>query len=270
MKTRSAILVGAIMVLFSTALDAQEIHTAATSGDTAKVRELIRANGRLLEMRDTWGRTPLCAASRDGGDAATIRLLVSLGADVNAADNSGWTPIMLAAWRPYKDVVEVLLDAGAELPVSAQESTQILKDAAEGGLERLFDALIARGASVDTAGTLLHSAAGGGSPRIVESLIGRGFDVNKKDKFGWEPLHIAAEQGHREIISFLLARGADIDARNMLGQTPYNIAQDRDDRELMSYLESAGAETADPAFPKIKGKYLGRPRPGLTPQESVT
>jgi hypothetical protein len=255
------------VVCLSMPLHAQEIHTAAMSGDTAAVRAMIRADAGLLEMRNAWGRTPLCAVSRDGGDPVTIRMLVSLGADVNAADNSGWTPIMLAAWRPYKDVVDVLLDAGAELPVGGREGVQILDDAVGGGLERLFDALLARGASVDTAGTLLHSAAGGGSTRIVESLVGRGFDVNKKDRFGWVPLHIAAEQGHREIVSFLLARGADIDARNTLGQTPYNVAQERDDGELMSYLESAGTDTAAPAFPKIKGKYLGRPRPGLTPEE---
>jgi len=267
MRTKRTILCAASIVLLSTALHAQEIHNAAMSGDTAVVRELIRANPQLLEMRNAWGRTPLCAASRDGGDAATIKLLVSLGADVNAADKSGWTPIMLAAWRPYKDVVDVLLDAGAELPVDARVSEQLLAGAADAGLERLYDKMIERGASVDTAGTLLHSAAGGGSLRIVESLVGRGFDVNKKDKFEWVPLHIAAEQGRKEIISFLLAHGAEIDARNKLGQTPYNIAQDRDDRELMIFLESAGADSAPPAFPKIKGKYLGRPRPGLTPEE---
>jgi len=264
---RRAILGAIGIILLSAALDAQEIHNAATSGDTAKVRELIRANADLLEMRNTWGRTPLCAVSRDGGDAETIKLLVSLGADVNAADNSGWTPIMLAAWRPNREAVDVLLDAGADLPVDERAVRQILGDAVEGGLERLFDRMIEKGASVDTSGTLLHSAAGGGSLRIVESLVGRGFDVNKKDKFEWVPLHIAAEQGHREVISFLLARGADINAKNKLGQTPYNIAQERDDLALADFLKSAGAETSAPLFPKIRGKYLGRPRPGLTPEE---
>lgn len=267
MTTQRTILCAVGIVLLSAALNAQEIHNAAASGDTAKVRELIRADARQLEVRNTWGRTPLCAVSRDGGDAVTIKLLVDLGADVNAADNSGWTPIMLAAWRPNREAVDVLLDAGAALPVDEAAARQILGDAAEGGLERLFDRMIEKGVRPDTARTLLHSAAGGGSRRIVESLVGRGFDANKKDKFGWVPLHIAAEQGHREIVSFLLAHGADINARNMLGQTPYNIAQERDDGALMNYLASSGADTAPPAFPKIKGKYLGRPRPGLEPQE---
>lgn len=266
MKTRGAIL-GLAAALLSMPLHARDIHRAAMSGDTAAVREMIRANPGLLDLRNAWGRTPLCATARDGGDGATIRLLASLGADVNAADNSGWTPIMLAAWRPNREAVEALLDAGAELPLDGREGTQILNDAAGGGLERLFEMLLARGAAVDTAGALLHAAAGGGSLRIVESLAGSGFDVNKKDRFGWVPLHLAAEQGHRDVMALLMERGADIDARNTLGQTPYNVARERDDGELAAYLASAGADTSAPKFPKIKGKHLGRPRPGLTPEE---
>ena len=267
MKMDKVLRAAAGIILLCAPLQGAEIHTAATSGDTARVRELIRADAGLLELRNAWGRTPLCAVSRDGGDGATVRLLVRLGADVNAPDNSGWTPIMLAAWRPNRDAVEALLDAGAELPIGGRGGAQILDDAAGGGLERLFDALLARGAAVDSASALLHAAAGGGSLRIVESLIHRGFDVNKKDRFGWAPLHVAAEQGHREIVSYLLARGADVDARNMLGQTPYNVAQERDDGALTSFLAAAGADTSAPAFPKIRGKYLGRPRPGLEPEE---
>jgi hypothetical protein len=143
----------------------------------------------------------------------------------------------------------------------------LLEFAAAGGLERLYDAMIDTGAAPDTARAFLHAAAGGGSKRIAESLIGRGFDPGSKDEFGWTPMHIAAEQGQREIMALLLERGADIDARNMLGQTAYNVLQERDDGELAAYLRAAGADTSAPAFPEIRGKYLGRPRPGLEPQE---
>jgi hypothetical protein len=68
-------------------------------------------------------------------------------------------------------------------------------------------------------------------------------------------------------MSYLLERGADIDSRNMLGQTAYNILQERDDYELMGWLRAAGADTSAPAFPEIRGKYLGRPQPGLAPRD---
>lgn len=223
-----------------------------------------------IEIRNAWGRTPLCAIARDGGDAETLKILITLGADVNAADKDGLTPIMLAAWRPYPDAVNTLLDAGADLGINTKNG-ELLLDLAARGLEKLFSRMIENGANLSgpyqNGGTLLHSAAGGSSLKIVETLVNKGFDPNKKDRFGWAPLHIAVEQGQKEIISFLLKKGADINARNILGETPYNIAQQRDDNELKSFLASFKADTAAPDFPKIKGKYLGRPRPGIKPEE---
>ena len=247
-------------------------YYAALQGKREVLEYLLAhgANKADLEMRDTWGRTPLCSVARDGGNPETLKVLLALGADVNAADSAQDTPILLAAWRPYKDAVNVLLDAGAELFVNTPRGEELLYFAA-GGLERLFDRMVEKGASLTIlnkdGGTLLHSAAGGDSLKIVESLVGQGFDVNRQDRFGWAPLHIAAEQGRRETIAYLVRKGADVNVRNLLGQTPYNIAREREDAELAELLISLQADTAAPKFPKIQGKYLGRPRPGLKPEE---
>jgi ankyrin repeat protein len=258
-----------------------DVSVKTAGGLTPFYFAALRGNKELLEyllahgasksdlgLRDAWGRTPLCSVSRDGGNAETLRLLISYGADVNAADSSGWSPILLAAWRPYKDAVNVLLEAGADLMVNTPKGERLLAYAAV-GLEKLFDAMVERKASLDVpneeGGTLLHSAAQGGSLRIVKTLVDRGFDVNKKDQFGWVPLHLAAEQGHKDVILFLLDKGADINARNTLGQTPYNVAQEREDYDLVKVLRYSGADTSAPQFPRMSGSYLGRTKPGLTP-----
>jgi ankyrin repeat protein len=246
-------------------------YYAALRGNKELLEYLLAQGAKKadLELRDAWGRTALCSVSRDGGNAETLKLLISYGADVNAADASGWTPILLAAWRPYKDAVNVLLEAGADLMVNTPKGERLLAYAAV-GLEKLFDAMVERKASLDVlneeGGTLLHSAAAGGSLRIVKTLIDRGFDLNKKDQFGWVPLHLAAEQGHKEVVLFLLDNGADINARNTLGQTPYNIGQERDDYDLRRILRFSGADTSAPQFPRLGGPYLGRPKPGMTPE----
>jgi len=248
-------------------------YLAAYGGNRELLDYLIAsgANKADLEIRNAYGRTPLCAIARDGGNPETIKVLLSLGADVNAEDKRGWTPIMLAAWRPYREVVSVLLEAGAELHVNTPKGKQLLAYAADFGIDNLFEKIMEKQSSIDflneDGGTLLHSAAGGGSARIVELLIAKGFDVNKKDRFDWVPLHIAAEQGHKEIISLLIKHGAEINSRNMIGQTPYNIAQDREDAGLMSLLKSYNADIAPPMFPDITGKYLGQSYPGTTAEK---
>jgi ankyrin repeat protein len=246
-------------------------YYAALSGNREIMDYLLAygANKKDLELRNPWGRTPLCAVSRDGGNAETIKTLIDLGADINAKDNSGWSPIQLAAWRPYRDVVDLLTAASADLEIGKDEGKRLFNNALSFGLDNLFDKMISLGMSVDTGNAetkaLILSAAGGGSKRITEFLINKGWDVNYKNVYGWAPIHRAAEQGHKEIISLLLENGADINTRNMLGQSAYNIAIEREDPELGDYLKSLNSETSGPKFPKMEGKYLGQTPPGNTP-----
>jgi ankyrin repeat protein len=257
---------------FKNVSGATPFYYAAQGGDGQFLEYLLSKGANIsdLEIKNAYGRTPLCAVSRDGGNVETVKTLIGLGADINTEDYSGWTPIMLASWRPYKEVVDVLLDAGADLQVGTENGEQLLVDAVSSGLEKLFAELVNKNTSLtilnEYGGTLLHSAAEGGSSGIVESLISLGFDVNKADRYGWSPIHIATEQGHNGIISFLITKGAYINVRNKLGETPYNIAEDRHDTLLINYFKSLGADTSAPKFPEITGKYLGRPLPGLIPE----
>lgn len=246
-------------------------YYAASSGKKEIINYLLAngANKKDLELKNPWGRTPLCAVSRDGGNAETIKTLIELGADINTKDNSGWSPIQLAAWRPYEDIVNILLEAGADLEIGKDEGKRLFSNAVAFGLENLFENMISLGFPIDINNSdtkpLILSAAGGGSKRITEFLINKGLDVNYRNIYGWAPIHRAAEQGHKEIISLLIQNGAGINIRNMLGQSAYNIAVEREDPELADYLKSLNAVTSEPEFPVIEGKYLGHAPPGNIP-----
>ena len=90
---------------------------AAESGNPEIVREILRYHPKL-EMRDRAGKTALFAAGeyrdgdKDGARVECVRLLVQAGADVNARDNEGNTPLHETF---LTDVEEELLKLGADV-----------------------------------------------------------------------------------------------------------------------------------------------------------
>lgn len=84
--------------------------------DAATVRMLCELGGRI-EATDTLGRTPLhCFCYRQvGSNAATIRAALTCGAPVNARAQGGQTPLHYAVMFGNTDLVQPLLDAGADM-----------------------------------------------------------------------------------------------------------------------------------------------------------
>jgi len=241
------------------------LHYAAWRSEV-DVAELLVEFGADLEIRNDWGRTPLLIVARETGNAEMARRLIDAGAVVNLRDEGGESPLDLAAWRGFSDLVNLLLDEGAELPPSGSTQGQYLAMfAAEKGLDRLFglcvDAGVDLGLRNENGGSLLHSASQGGSTEVVGSLLAEGFDPGERDRYGREPLHYAAEMGHQKVARLLLDHGAEIDARSLGGETPFNTAQWVDRPEMASFLAAAGASTEARRFPDLTGQYLGPDEP---------
>ena len=86
---------------------------AALIGQTGAVSDLL-ASGADVNARDRYGRTPLMEAVY-GGHADTVEALLKRGADANAKDASGWTALMEAASKSRSCAVRSLLAHGAEV-----------------------------------------------------------------------------------------------------------------------------------------------------------
>jgi len=87
------------------------LHTAAAQGDVTQTATMLD-QGAVIDARDEAGRTPLMLAVTQGR-LETVRLLLARGADPNAADNSGHTPLQQATKRNLQDVAALLQQAGA-------------------------------------------------------------------------------------------------------------------------------------------------------------
>jgi ankyrin repeat protein/L-ascorbate metabolism protein UlaG (beta-lactamase superfamily) len=188
------------------------IHEAAGSGDTAKVRELLKEHADLLEARTPAGSTPLHTASR-AGMLEVVEFLVEAGAEVDAGDNENTTPLGLAALEGHPDVVRYLVSRGA-------------------------DAL----AADDNGATALHWAAYNGHLEIVKMMVGLGADVNALKVNGSHALIGAAYGGHTETVQYLISQGAQLDVQNQSGYSALLLAAFRGNEETLKALLDAGAD----------------------------
>lgn len=123
------------------------LHLAGFFGHGDAVRLLLeRGAGPNAVSVNTMRNTPLHAglAGPLGIDGA--RLLVEAGADVNARQHGGYTPLHSAAQRGALDLIDLLLAAGADARAEADDGRRPIDFARERGQAEAEARLLSRGA----------------------------------------------------------------------------------------------------------------------------
>lgn len=187
----------------------------------ANVNAKIKSNN----VPDGWvdiseGRTPLhnaASVSLFGEDLelysnkAVVELLLSHGANVNAKDRYGCTPLYDALFEGCLDVMELLIEHGAEVNAKNDED----------------------------GGTVLHEVAYSGDLEAVKLLISHGADIHTRDFEGETPLHKAALHGYQDIVNYLTMRGANLLAPSKRNETPQDFLNEPNETKpiLLSFSE---------------------------------
>lgn len=174
-------------------------------------------------------------------DAQTLRSILAGGFDANAIDARGQTALHLALRDESPRVVEALLaQPGLRIDaVNANDETPLMLAALRGN-RAVVETLMARGARINRPGwTPLHYAASGPDPRIVGLLLDRGADIEAPSPNRTTPLMMGARYGAQGVAELLLQRGADPRKRNDAGKSAADFAQMGGRDYLVKVIEQA-------------------------------
>ncbi|MBI9017540.1 MAG: ankyrin repeat domain-containing protein [Phycisphaerae bacterium] len=170
-------------------------------------------------------------------------VLLEYGADIEAVDCNGATPLHDAALRRNEPLVLYLLSKGADANAKDSFGRIPLFDfytvsygfsnhmSQIGSMYRLNKELLKKTQDVnvvieESGQTLLHFAAQTEGYEFVSSLIQRGAKVNIKNKESRTPAHIAAIHGKMCNLRDLVEGGADLTIKDKNGQTPLDIIRE--------------------------------------------
>ncbi len=155
------------------------------------------------------------------GDIATIKICLFFGADIEAQNNLGRTPLDKAVESEQKETVKFLLEQGADPNCKSSHSLSDIP---------------------------LHNAIYKEQYDIAQMLIDYGADANAQDDFGETPLIMAVSSEQIEIVKLLLENGANPNraCSDILTRTPLQIAMDKQQYDIAQTLIDCGADVNAP------------------------
>lgn len=245
-------------------LRAGEIHDAAAAGDLNKVRALLEGDPTQLESKNRRGMTPLGVACFGGPPSFETQrvvafFLIDQGANVNAKENSGYTPLHRVIYSKGKDraLIQRLIDQGADVNAPGSNGRTPLNSAAMSDDLDLAKFLIAHGADVnagnnyrgpintgDIVGNTLQVAIKH-NEAMARLMVENGAQLGQRDQFGNSELHLAAMKGYADLVRRLIEHGANVHAVNESGRTALYYAAKHGFRRVADALIAAGAKESE-------------------------
>ncbi|KAF3908292.1 hypothetical protein AA313_de0206413 [Arthrobotrys entomopaga] len=230
--------------LASNLSDATKAHVADWICNRKNNMRLFAQVGNFCRRRE-WidfidGEFGLLAAAGEGIEWLTDYLILK-GHDVNARDEWGRTPFMLATWRGYTVTAKKLEEAGADT-----------------GQDML---LTWPGSFYDIFGLVCCDP-----PSVVAKAMEQvsAEEMEEEDEYGRTPIFYACARGDTEILSAMLEKDPVLDFKDPFGRLPIDVAMDSECRELvLDRMRTKGLKLSPAMELKVPCIHIVPPRDGM-------
>ncbi len=178
-----------------------------------------------------------------------IQKLIDLGADVNAHDYSGCTPLHTACSRNYYEIAQILIEHGADVNARDMIGDTPLHRASFASNLSLVKTLVAHGADVNVQNKVGRTAIlfcrdyFNDSPEFEKNqydvavfLIEHHIDVHKTDEDKRNALHYACENGRPRLAQLFIDNNINVNAQDIDGNTPLHLAVGANKTETIKLL----------------------------------
>ena len=217
---------------------------AAFKDDLRAVKELIPITPDISAW-DKFTNTSALAYAIENHNREMVSVLLSAGASINSAGKYGRTPLMYLGEGATPDLVHDLIRAGANVNAYDESGVTVLMSVIAASPFTVVKELIEAGARTDAkdddGNTVLMRAAENNDPQIIKLLVASGVDVEAKNENGESALTGAARAGKGQNLKALIDAGGTFNLKEeQLNQVLMQAAQ-KDDPSIVKMLIEAGA-----------------------------
>ena len=191
------------------------------------------------------GVTPLHIASYSGR-IDLVTTLLNNKAEIDSTDNiDKATPLIRAIQKGHHDIVETLLESGANPDTEMNDHWTPLLIAANAGEYNIVKTLIDNDVNIDcklnNGANSLILASSIGNVKIVKLLIEKGIDINQQLDNGFNSLMIVISNKHIEVAKELVISGINVNAFGWdKGESALSISFFNDNIEMFEFLLEQG------------------------------
>ncbi len=223
-----------------TANPSEALLKACGQGKFDKAMEALNAGADVNASSHNNKSTPLIIASQFG-HLDLVNLLLERGADVNAKNGSGNTALHLAILYNSSDVVMALINAGADIDAVNNKNVSALDILPTTKKLKGTDAW--KALMKHKLQPSFLKLCRSGSVEEINEAIEAGVNVNASNKISATALIFAAKENTPEVVELLVKAGAELDSQDIYGNTALIYATSYNSEEVVKVLLDSGAST---------------------------